>query len=176
MNGKEKRLSQIFSHKTGKSLIVPVDDSLIFGPFAGLLNIDEKLNSINAGNPNAILAFKGTYKNHGTTIMDCGWICNLSISTINSLHTNKVINESIIDALFIGADCVAVHSNITSKYESDMLLHLNKIVAESESYGMPVLSIVYPRTENSNGTDNNYLLMKKGILLNTQNLYVIVLE
>ncbi|MDR0314238.1 MAG: hypothetical protein LBI14_11665 [Treponema sp.] len=158
MNGKTRRLSRIFG-TDGKTVIVPVDDSLIFGPFAGLHNINRKISNILEGKPDAVLAHQGTFINDikSNTI---GRIINVSASTKNSFHTKKVLVSTIEQLIIRDADCVAVHINITSKYEADMLSDFGKIVSESEKYALPVMAIVYPRKENADGTDENYVSLK----------------
>lgn len=42
--GKKKRMERIITN--GRMLVVPVDDSLIFGPFEGLGNLSDTINSL----------------------------------------------------------------------------------------------------------------------------------
>lgn len=159
MDGKTRRLSRIFN-SDGKTIIVPVDDSLIFGPFDGLYRMKDKIKSIVDGGPDAILAYQGVFRND-VEINSIGRIINISASTVNSKHTKKVIVSSIEQSIRMDADCIAVHINATSKYEAQMLSDLGNVVAEAERYGMPVLAIVYPRKEKEDGTDENYEDLKK---------------
>jgi len=159
MNGKQRRLSRIFG-KDEKTVIVPVDDSLIFGPFAGLHDINQKISNILEGNPDAILAHRGTFIND-IPINSVGRIINVSASTTNSFHTRKVLISTVEQLLAQDADCVAVHINVTSKFEADMLYDFGRIVLEAEKYALPVMAIVYPRKENADGADENYINLKK---------------
>lgn len=154
MDGKIRRLSRIFN-SDGRTIIVPVDDSLIFGPFDGLHDMKNKIRNIIDGRPDAILAHQGVFLND-MEMNSTGRIINISASTVNSKHTRKVIVSSVEQSLRMDADCIAVHINVTSKYEAQMLSDLGNIIAEAERYGMPVLSIVYPRKEKQNGEDDNY--------------------
>jgi DhnA family fructose-bisphosphate aldolase class Ia len=158
MDGKTRRLSRIFG-TDGKTVIVPVDDSLIFGPFAGLHNIKRKISNILEGKPDAMLAHQGMFINDiaSNTV---GRIINVSASTINSFHTKKVLVSTIEQLIIRDADCAAVHINMTSKYEADMLSDFGKIVSESEKYALPVMAIIYPRKEKVDGTDENYITLK----------------
>jgi fructose-bisphosphate aldolase/2-amino-3,7-dideoxy-D-threo-hept-6-ulosonate synthase len=157
--GKSRRLQRLFS-PSGKTLIVPVDDSLIFGPTGGLENVGSKLAAILSDPPNAVLAFSGALLNAPTLRPDVATIVNLSASTTRSVHTRKVQVATVHQAAQLGADAVAVHVNISSQYEHEMLRTLGRVAGMCESYGMPLLAIMYPRGENQYG-DENYDEIKR---------------
>jgi len=158
--GKLRRLARIIRPETGRTLIVPVDDSLIFGPFGGLQNLETAIRSIADGRPDAILAFHGTLSRFSETLRKTALINNLTGSTIRSQHTRKVEVGSVKLALALGADAIAAHVNVTSRYEREMVRALAKFVREAEEYGMPVVGIMYPRRE-AKAVDNNYLELKQ---------------
>lgn len=149
--GKKKRLDKIF--RNGKTLIVPVDDSLMFGPFVALENMSTTVASIIRGKPSAILGFKGTYSKYDINVP---FIFNITGSTTRGNHVQKLLISSPMEALILGADCVAVHINYTSKYENEMIRMLATTISEADSIGMPVLTIAYPRRQNADNTDYNY--------------------
>lgn len=160
-SGKRRHLERIFNCN-GKCLIVPLDDNLISGSITGITNIRKKIQQIENSHPSAILAYQGTLNlvdDYSIPI-----ILNLTASTINASHTHKVLVSSIEKALRLGADAVAVHINISSKYESDMLKTLGKVSEECDKFGMPLLAIAYPRgeifEENGIEVDQNYQLLK----------------
>ncbi len=153
--GKKHRLDRIFNPATQKTVIVPVDDSLIFGPSNGLFDIANKLRQIADGQPNAILAFQGTIQNHAAILSGIPKILNLTASSVRSQHTRKVLVGSVKQAVAMGVDGVAAHVNVSSLYESEMIRNLGIISRECEEYGMPLIAIMYPRKEN-NGNDDNY--------------------
>ena len=157
--GKQYRIDRIIDPKSGKTVIVPIDDSLIYGPFGGLDNIPNKLKQIVTGKPNAVLAFLGVFRNNSVLFKGISGIMNVTASTINSSHTRKVLIGNVKQAVQMGMDAVAVHLNLTSKYESEMIQNMGVISRECEEYGMPMMTIVYPRKE-INGTDENYEEMK----------------
>lgn len=159
MNGKTRKLSRIFC-EDGNTIIVPVDDSLISGPFNGLQNTQLKLKKIMEAQPDAILAHTGIFKNHiiGSNV---GRIINVSVSTVLGQHTHKVLSSTVNSALFYDADSVAAHINISSKYESQMLKDFGQLVAEAQIYNLPVTAIIYPRREQLDGTDDNYEELKE---------------
>ena len=84
---------------------------------------------------------------------------NVTASTVNSSHTRKVLIGNVKQAVQMGMDAVAVHLNLTSRYEPEMIQNMGIISRESDEYGMPLMAIVYPRKE-INGIDENYEEMK----------------
>ncbi len=149
--GKKKRLNRII--KNGRTLIVPVDDSLIFGPFDGLYAIDYTLNTILKMEPSAILGYKASYALLEDSQIP--FVLNVTASTTMGDHVKKFQTSSVVEALTMGADCIAVHVNYTSEEENDMLESMSQIISEADRYGMGVLAIAYPR-KAVNGRDYNY--------------------
>lgn len=149
--GKKRRLNRII--RNGRTLIVPVDDSLIFGPFDGLDMIDSTLNTILEMEPSAILGYKASYSHLEDSQIP--FVLNVTASTTMGDHVKKFRTSSVIEALTMGAECIAVHVNYTSKEENDMLESMSQIVSEADKYGMGVLAITYPR-KVVNGKDYNY--------------------
>jgi len=156
--GKQRRLERLFTN--GKTLVVPVDDSLIFGPKEGLLNLSETIESILSASPNAILGFKHGIEFMTTTGVNIPFIYNVTASTVLNDHTKKVLIASVENALVVGADCVAAHINFSSKYENEMLHNFATIANECDRLGVPLLAIAYPRSERD-GKDYNYDDIKK---------------
>ena len=149
--GKSRRLARLLSE--GRMIIVPVDDSLIFGPFNGLMAINNTLDRISKAEPNAILGYKGSLSILKSSTIPC--ILNITASTLLGNHIKKMMTGSILDAIRMNAECVAVHVNYTSDFENEMIKQLAECVNEADLYGMPVLAISYPR-KSLNGKDYNY--------------------
>jgi DhnA family fructose-bisphosphate aldolase class Ia len=70
-------------------------------------------------------------------------------------HTRKILTSDVEEAVALGADGVAVHVNITSLYEHEMLALLGRVNKECSRFGMPLFAIMYPRRE-ADGRDDNY--------------------
>jgi DhnA family fructose-bisphosphate aldolase class Ia len=149
--GKRRRLGRLL--QKGKLLIVPVDDSLIAGPYEGLSNMTKTIKDIEASVPSAILGFKGSLSTIQST--EIPLILNLTASTIMGTHVSKAITGSVKEAICMGADCVAVHINYTSDNENQMMHYLAQIATEADQFGIPVLAISYPR-KCVDGEDYNY--------------------
>lgn len=156
--GKKRRLARLFQN--GKAVIVPIDDSLIIGPKNGLFEMSNTIEHIVKGKPSALMGFRGGLELVSDKDILMPFIFNLTASTVMSQHTKKTMIASVEYALKNGADCVACHVNFGSIYESDMIRNLAIISQECDKWGMPLLTIAYPRTEE-NGLDNNYEDLKK---------------
>ena len=155
--GKRRRMFRIFGDK-GKCIVVPLDDNLISKYNEGLKNLHDKIKDIQQAKPNGVLCYLGT-----ASIIDkyeVPIILNLTASTEYKTHTKKILVSTIEQAIAIDAAAVAVHINVSSSYESIMLENLGAVSEVCQKYGMPLLVIVYPRTEHA-GKDYNYEDLKK---------------
>lgn len=152
--GKARRLARLIHSGTGRTVIIPVDDGLIAGPKAGLERVESKLELMLTEPPNAILAFPALLRNMSQLLHRVGIIANLTASTSRANHTRKTLVADVHQAGQLGADAVAVHVNISSRFEHEMLAALGAVSRECEAYGMPLVGIMYPRTESATGDDN----------------------
>jgi DhnA family fructose-bisphosphate aldolase class Ia len=159
--GVNKKLKRIFSHSSGKAVITPIDDSLLAGAINGLENMKVKIGQIISESPNAIIAFQGTIRHYADIIGNVPTILNLTASTTNIHHTRKNLISTIELAIQLGVEAVAVHVNLSSIYEHEMLTILGKVSADCHRYGIPLMAIMYPRKENADGSDNNYYELKE---------------
>jgi DhnA family fructose-bisphosphate aldolase class Ia len=119
-----------------------------------------KISTILRAAPDAILAFPGVFRSIPNILSATPGIVNLTASTTRSKHTRKVQVGTVHQAVQLGLDAVAVHVNIGSEYESEMLKTLGSVSEECEMNGMPILAIMYPRSE-AGGSDDNYDELKE---------------
>jgi DhnA family fructose-bisphosphate aldolase class Ia len=154
VDGKTRRLSRIFPRGSRRTVIVPVDDALIFGPCDGLERPEKKVADIADAAPDATLAFIGLFQRSSEAVHKIPGILNLTASTQRATHTSKVQVGTVEQAVQLGMDGVAVHVNVTSRYEGEMLRILGRAGSECARFGMPLLGIIYPRREGPNGDDN----------------------
>ena len=152
--GKTKRVSRLFDIGSKRTVIVPIDDSLIFGPYDGLADPSQKVKQIAEAKPNGILAFAGVFREFSESLSDIGTIINLTASTVRSIHTRKVLINTLESAIALDPEAVAVHVNVTSTYESEMLTNLGVVSRECEPFGVPLMAIMYPRKERGDKDDN----------------------
>jgi len=149
--GKKIRMERIMNRETHKTIIVPMDHGLTVGPIKGIeKDLGEIVNKIALGGANAVLGHIGiplyAHRGYGP---DIGLILHLSGSTSISPESNyKVLVNTVLEAVKLGADGVSIHINIGTKSDPEMLETLGKVSRECREYGMPLLAMMYPRGEN----------------------------
>lgn len=152
--GKARRMQRLLSHQSGRTIVVPFDDGLIFGPFNGLENLPKVTDAIGRSRANAVLAYPGALRATYGRIDRLAWIVNLTASTVGPTHTRKVLANSVEYAARLSADAVAVHVNFTDEHEGEMLEALGHVVEQAETCQIPVVAIMYPRRGVGTNTDN----------------------
>lgn len=149
--GKSIRIERILNRETGKTIIIPMDHGLTAGPIKGLENnLGEIVNKIALGGANAVLGHIGiplyAHRGYGP---DIGLILHLSGSTSLSPMSNyKVLVNTVLEAVKLGADGVSLHINIGTQSDPEMLETLGKVSRECREFGMPLIAMMYPRGEN----------------------------
>ena len=127
---------------------------LISGPVNGLHDLRRIAGSLAESRPDGIIAFGGFLRQHCRQLAQVPTILNITASTLLSEHTRKRAVGTVAEAIALGADAVAVHVNVTSASESDMLVTLGRTAKECDTSGVPLLAIMYPRGERPEGEDN----------------------
>jgi fructose-bisphosphate aldolase/2-amino-3,7-dideoxy-D-threo-hept-6-ulosonate synthase len=147
MRGKEIRLERIMDRNTRKTIIVPMDHGVTNGPIPGLIDLEQSINLVAEGGANAVLGHVGlALYGHRRGGRDIGLILHLSASTaIGPDPNDKVIVNTVTNAMKMGADAVSMHINIGADSEARMLSDLGKIAVECMEWGMPLLAMMYPR-------------------------------
>ena len=142
-SGKTRRLRRILG-KDSKTLIIAMDHGVTFGPVHGLDDMQETIRRVVAGGADAVLVHKGIAKH--TDTLRAGLIVHVSASTILGSKPNlKVDVCNVKEAIALGADAVSAHINIGSEEEHLMLEALGSLSRDCDSYGMPLLAMMYPR-------------------------------
>ncbi|PWR74763.1 2-amino-3,7-dideoxy-D-threo-hept-6-ulosonate synthase [Methanospirillum stamsii] len=150
MRGKDIRLERIMNRNTRKTIIVPMDHGVTLGPIAGLVELPDAVNSVAEGGANAVLGHVGlALHGHRQRGHDVGLILHLSASTAIGPDPNeKVLINSVTNALKMGADAVSMHVNIGADSEAQMLADLGHVSIECMEWGVPLLAMMYPRGRN----------------------------
>jgi fructose-bisphosphate aldolase/2-amino-3,7-dideoxy-D-threo-hept-6-ulosonate synthase len=146
MRGKDIRLERIMNRNTRKTIIVPMDHGVTLGPIQGLVDLPDAVNSVAEGGANAVLGHVGlALHGHRQRGHDVGLILHLSASTAIGPDPNeKVLVNSVTNALKMGADAVSMHVNIGADSEAKMLTDLGKVAIECMEWGVPLLAMMYP--------------------------------
>ena len=147
MIGKDIRIERIMDRNTGRSVIVPMDHGFSMGQIDGLLDMTKVISDVSDGGANAIVLHKGLIKRgHRKHGRDIGLIIHLSGSTsLNPDPNDKVQVCTVEEAIALGADAVSIHINLGAPNESKMLEIGAKVTRECTRWGMPLLTMIYPR-------------------------------
>lgn len=145
--GKIIRMERIFNRNTNRAIIVPMDHGVSCGPLPGLENMAKTVEDVAEGGANAVLGHKGLVRcGHRKSGRDLGLVMHLSSSTDLSPSPNrKTITASVEDAIRSGADGVSIHVNLGDPDEAQMLETFGRVAHDAESWGMPLLAMVYGR-------------------------------
>jgi fructose-bisphosphate aldolase/2-amino-3,7-dideoxy-D-threo-hept-6-ulosonate synthase len=145
-SGKTRRLRRIVKSDS-KTFIIAMDHGVTLGPVAGLEDMQQTVNSVVKGGADAVLFHKGIAKhvNTGTA----GMIVHVSASTKLGSNPNLKVGVCTLDeAIRLGADAVSAHINIGTSDEDKMLELLGGLSHECDSFGIPLLAMMYPRGPN----------------------------
>jgi len=145
--GKRIRMQRILNRENGRTVIVPLDHGISAGPMQGIEDMHDTVSKVADGGVNAVVMHKGmpraSTRDHGR---DIGLLIHLSASTgISPRANSKVLVGTVEDALRLGADGVSVHVNLGDEDEGRMLADLGRVASEADSWGMPVLAMIYAR-------------------------------
>jgi len=145
-SGKTRRIRRIIKSDS-RTLIIAMDHGVTLGPVHGLEDLQETVRNVVKGGADAILFHKGIAKHVDT--LGSGLIVHVSASTkLGSKPNLKVDVCSVQEAIVFGADAVSAHINIGSEEEHIMLESLGALSRECDSFGMPLLAMMYPRGPN----------------------------
>jgi predicted phospho-2-dehydro-3-deoxyheptonate aldolase len=152
--GKERRLKRIFQ-QDNRTVIVPMDHGVTIGPVKGITNMQTIIDQLLRGKVDAVLVHKGIAKR--VNAGNAGLIIQLSaMSSLSPNANNKVQVCTVQEAIRLGADAVSVHVNVGAQDEDKMLTKLGKVADECDTYGMPLLAMMYargPKIQNEHAAD-----------------------
>ncbi len=130
-----------------KSFIIAMDHGVTLGPVRGLENMQETVKRVISGGADAVLVHKGIAKHVDT--QGSGLIIHVSASTkLGGKPNLKVGVCTLAEAVRLGADAVSAHINIGSEDEGKMLEFLGSLSEQCDSFGIPLLAMMYPRGPN----------------------------
>ncbi len=151
-SGKGRRYRRLMGTQD-RTVIVATDDGLISGPTGLLSRMGEILKE--ATDADGVLMYKGNLERNWQALGQRAAVVNLTASVKGRMHTDKIMCGTVRGAVRSGADWVAAHVNVGSIYENKMIENLAKIVDDANELGVPVLGIMYPREEGSEGDENH---------------------
>ena len=154
--GLDRRLARVLG-PTGRTLMIPLDDSLISGPKVFGIGTPRRAAelALKAG-VDSLLGYPGLLASLPNEPR-VGLVVNLTASTtLAGHHVDKIQSTAVEAALSLAADAVAVHVNVTAETEPSMLHTLGSICTECQRVGLPVIGIAYPRKRSADGGDDNF--------------------
>ena len=145
MNGMEARLRRIIRKETGRSLVVAVDHGMALGPMTGITDLKTTISQLDATNTiDAWLITKGMYTYAFEPAGSPGVIMRASgAATIAGPDlTHEGITSSVKEALYLGADAVAVSAFIGSDFEHQTLVDTAMMAQECRKWNVPLLGVM----------------------------------
>jgi 2-amino-4,5-dihydroxy-6-oxo-7-(phosphonooxy)heptanoate synthase len=145
--GKALRLRRLSLAGDNKYLLIPLDHSVSDGPVVPAGRWDELLGALVAGGADGIIVHKGRARTFAPAVLkDCALVIHLSASTACGPDVNaKVLVGDVEEAVRLGADAVSVHVNIGSDTEAQQLADLGAVARSCDTWGMPLIAMIYPR-------------------------------
>ena len=143
--GKKIRLNRLLSDPSGKYLGITVDHAMARGVLPGLEHIDDLVQKIVAGKPDAFTMHKGIAEK-------CFDKCAgevplvLKLTTFGPVHSKQDVQvTSVLDAVRYGADAVSAGAIVMGEHQPDQIAQLGRISDEAHNLGLPLLAHIYPR-------------------------------
>lgn len=153
MLGKKIRMSRLIDPKSNKMLAITVDHSISRGIMHGLIPIQDTIDKIVAGEPNAITMTKGIAelcmpKHVGKVSL------LLKSSSYSPAHlTRDVVFGDVEEAVRMGADAISIGAMLLGDYQAEQVEAIGRITKEAMSMGMPVIGHIYPKGESVPAAD-----------------------
>jgi fructose-bisphosphate aldolase, class I len=151
--GKQLRFERIFRDDS-RSVIFAMDHGFERGPSVfsdSALNPADIISKVVDAGVDAAMVTKGVAKVTSSIWRNkIGLILKISGKTELRPKKDQAIQSqigSVEEAVKIGADAVATTVYWGSEFENEMLARLNETVEKSDSFGLPVLQLAYPRVE-----------------------------
>ena len=147
--GEQVRFNRLISDPSGKYLGITVDHAIARGVMPGLDHIDNLIEKIVIGRPDALTMHKGLaeycfHKHAGKVplVVKC--------TTFSPVHPKQDVQVCTVDeAVSLGADAISVGAILLGDHQQSQLETLSKLSGEAHQKGMPVLAHIYPRDRKS---------------------------
>ncbi|KFG01360.1 fructose-bisphosphate aldolase [Streptomyces scabiei] len=145
--GKPLRWRRLSLAGDDRHLLIPLDHSVSDGPVTPPGQWDELVRELVAGGADGIIVHKGRARTLAPDLLkSCALVVHLSASTACSADVDaKVLVGDVEEAVALGADAVSVHVNIGSDTEGRQLSDLGAVARSCDTWGMPLIAMVYPR-------------------------------
>ena len=141
--GMKKHLSNIFSPKSGNTVMFAFDHGYFMGSTAGLERLDLVVPRL-IPYVDVLLATRGALR--GCISPDCGKAVALRVSSgssmLNDDLSHEVIAVDVEDAIRMNADCMAVQTFIGADGQLSSIDNLSRVINAGYRYSIPTLGVV----------------------------------
>ena len=148
MLGKAVRMSRLINSQSNKMMAITVDHSISRGIMHGLIPIQETIDKIIAGGPDAITMTKGIAeiclpKHAGkvSLLLKCS-----SYSPVQP--TYDVCFGDVEEGVRMGADAVSVGAILLGDHQAEQIRDIGLISKQCMAAGMPLIGHIYPKGES----------------------------
>ena len=153
MLGKAVRMSRLVNAKSDKMMAITVDHSISRGIMTGLIPIQETIDKIVAGGPNAITLTKGIaelcFPRHAGKVSIL-----LKCSSYAPVHpTNDISFGDVEEAVRMGADGCSVGAMMLGDHQGQQVADIGRFSKDCMSQGMPLIGHMYPKGESVSKAD-----------------------
>lgn len=150
MLGKAVRLSRLVDPESNKMMAITVDHAISRGiaPMVGLHAIQDTIDKIIAGRPNAMTMTKGIAER-------CMWKHAGKVSVLMKVSnyspvapTKDTIFGTVDEAIRMGADAVSMGAMTLGNFQGEQFEAIGRFADECSLKGMPLIGHVYPKGES----------------------------
>ncbi|MDP8906473.1 MAG: 3-hydroxy-5-phosphonooxypentane-2,4-dione thiolase [Thermoproteota archaeon] len=154
--GMKNRFSKIIKPDDGRCVMLAVDHGYFLGPTERLENPKETIKPL-LNHADSIMLTRGILRTSVPPESNVPIVLRVSggSSIIGEDLSKESIITSIEESIKLNASCLALSIFIGSKYESQTLSNLSKLVDNGEKYGIPVLAVTAVGKEMAR--DSRYL-------------------
>lgn len=149
MLGKAIRMARLVNQKSGKFMAITVDHSLSRGILKGLIPIQDTIDKIVAGRPDAMTMTKGIaescwWKHAGSDVS-----LLLKCSNYSPVQpTSDVIFGSVEEGVRMGADAVSIGAMMLGDHQGEQVREIGRFSQKCMGMGMPLIGHIYPKGES----------------------------
>lgn len=150
MLGKAVRLSRLVNPESNKMMAITVDHAISRGiaPMVGLHAIQDTIDKIIAGRPDAMTMTKGIAER-------CMWKYAGKVSVLMKVSnyspvapTKDTIFGTVDEAIRMGADAVSMGAMTLGNFQGEQFEAIGRFADECSLKGMPLIGHVYPKGES----------------------------
>lgn len=140
--GMKNRMSRIFKHEDGRTVMLACDHGYFLGPVSKLEDLRKTIEPL-IPYVDSLMITRGALRNCIDPKYNIPIVLRASggNSIIGKDLSDEGITVSIQDALRLGVCAVAISIYIGTDHEHQTLISLANLINEAENYGLPVLAV-----------------------------------